>query len=179
MQKLIVGGVDLTRFLGIPYIGPRHPGNVSDREFYEFLANPNLGGNCELCALGVAWATGFYVELKRAIELWHDKDFTLEINEDTPCREFDILFFLPKGVDPHKVEEDVAMGLYGGRYGPNDFKKFHLGVYIGKHEGLEHGVLHLPKPGPSTIWDFSQFERCEKEYWLFKVKRPFKRRTIE
>lgn len=168
MELLSVGGVDLTGFLGIPYNALRHPASES---IEGFLAQRERGANCELFSLAFWWAAGFYVEPKRSIELWHDSSFTIEVSRDE-CEIFDIFFFLPKGVDPHKVVEDVLHGAY--KEDLNDLKKFHLAVYIGPiaQYGFSPCLLHLPKPGPSCIWPFESFVRSPKEYWLFKIKRP-------
>ena len=48
MEDLIVRGIYLSEFLGIPYEASRHPGNVS---VDEFLADPSAGANCQLLAL--------------------------------------------------------------------------------------------------------------------------------
>lgn len=180
MGKFAVAGIDLSRFVGVPYAGERHPGNTTIREF---LDSCDEGSNCELFALAVLRLAGFSVEEKRSIELWHDMDFTLEVKEDGLYELFDLFFFLPKGADPHKVEEEVLRGLYSQgstlhNVDPNELKKFHLGVYIGSIGGETDCIVHLPKPGPSAIWPLSYFGESEKKYWLFKVKRAIKKLHI-
>lgn len=176
MKKLIVDGIDLSGLLGIPYAGSRHPGNTPVKDFLE---SPDIGGNCEMLALGALWIAGFYVEPKRSIELWHDRDFTVEVL--APYKAFDIFLFLPKGADPHKVTQDVKKLPKNGADSIelDELKKFHQGIYVGKIDGFDSKdlILHLPRPASSVIWPLEKFQRCEKEYWLFKVKRPNVRRT--
>lgn len=168
MRELVVAHIDFFRFLNVPYVATRHPGNTTIQAFLDF---PEHGANCELFALAALRLAGFYVEEKRSIELWHDDKFTEEVEKSGLYEPFDIFFFLPKGADPHKVEDEVSQGLYS--LDANELKKFHLGVYIGEVGGEKYCLLHLPKPGPSVVWPLSYFGECEKEYWLFKVKRPF------
>lgn len=177
MEKLVVAGIDLSGLLNVPYAGGRHPLKIT---ILEFLLSLGEGANCELFALAILRIAGFYVEEKRSIELWHDTDFTVEVEGVGPYQPFDIFFFLPRGADPHRVEEEVLKGFFeeGGQNGIdlNELKRFHLGVYIGSVDSSEHCIFHLPKPGPSTIWPLEYFSRSDKEYWLFKVKRPFRKR---
>lgn len=166
-MELVIAGIDFRRFLNVPYAASRHPGNTNIQAFLDL---PEQGANCELFALAAVRLAGFYVEEKRSIELWHDTKFTKEVKEEGVHELFDIFFFLPKGVDPHKVEDEVLLGLYNCDL--NELKKFHLGVYIGEVGGEKDCLLHLPKPGPSAVWPLSYFAKSEKEYWIFKVKRP-------
>lgn len=174
MEKLIVEGIDLTDFLDVPYVAKRHPGNET---IEGFIKNKQDGANCELFSLGVVSHRGFYVPQARSIELWHDEVFTFEIGEEALSQKlyipFDLFFFLPKGVDPHKVEDEVAKGSMNTNL--NELKKFHLAVYLGAVDGLDSSfcLLHLPKEASrSVIWTLEDFEESEKAYWLFKVKRP-------
>ena len=177
MKKLIVDGFDLTKLMGVLYVGSRHPGNTSVEEFFRTL---HAGGNCEILALCALWIAGFYVEPKRSIELWHDKDFTVEVV--APYKAFDVFLFLPKGVDPHKLSEVVKGSHQKGEDSLelDELKRFHQGIYIGQIETfnslVKDCILHLPKPTSSVIWPLEEFAKCEKEYWLFKVKRPVIRR---
>ncbi len=170
MGKLIVEGVDLTEFLGVPYVASRHPGNTSVQEF---VNNPKLGANCELFSSGIRRKRGFHVDQMRSIEMWHDTNFTVEVNE-APYEPYDCFLFLPKGADPHKLIEEVKNFHELPENDINELKKFHQAVYIGpSHDDYRSGLfLHLPKPGPSCVWQFEDFAKSEKEYWLFKVKRP-------
>lgn len=174
MGTLIVEGVDLTEFLGVPYVGNRHPGNET---IEGFLKNKQDGANCELFALAVIWHRGFYVPTARSMELWHDEVFTSDIGEDAFTQKsyipFDIFFFLPKGADPHKVKEEILK--IQTETDLNDLKKFHLAVYVGAIDGFHspHCLLHLStEETRSVIWPLEHFEKSKKEYQLFKVKRP-------
>src|SRR3989338_8153833 len=116
-ERVIIGGVDLTDLVGVPYVSSRHPGNVSVREFLE---NPNLGSNCQLLTLGVLARAGFFIPSAIRMdqggrfgsqELWLDDVWTKRIfcrdSLNTKirwfngifCAEFDIFFFWPPGFE--------------------------------------------------------------------------------
>jgi len=177
MDRLIVDGIDLTEFLGIPYVASRHPGRVSVENF---LKNLQKGSNCQLLTLGILAKAGLYTPNcinagrgKRvgSKELWLDTGLTYQIvmrlsgNEnvlrDVYLRDgkflwaFDILFFSPPGADP---DAD-----------PYNYQNLHLGIYIGSFGENKHCILHNTKPGPSTIWPVWDFHK--KGYTLFGIKR--------
>ena len=182
MGKLVVEGVDLTKFLGIPYVGSRHPGNVS---IEEFLAHPELGANCQLFTLGVLARAGFSIDYKLPMdrgerlgskELWMDDTRTRKVaviegewtlaNEISLCREasrtFNLFFFWPKGVYPQNL--------------PSDFKKLHVGICVGSLTATHsHDVLHNAKPGPSSVWRLGDFFRSG--YRPYGIKRHTYRKT--
>lgn len=189
MGKLIVEGVDLTPFLGIPYVASRHPGNVSVEEF---LANPQLGANCQLFALGVLRKGGFYIDGQLPMdqeerfgskELWLDTTHTKRVVGglglfrpedlfrlflDGETRFWDIYFFLPPCLGELDTDENL-------------FKKLHVAVFIGfdfigrgTSEDQNKGFLHNAKPGPSVPWSLRDFH--DRNYSLFGVKRPLLRK---
>lgn len=172
MERLVVEGVDLTKFLDIPYVGRRHPENVS---VAEFLSNPELGSNCQLFALGVLAYAGFQIEESSpeggrmgSRELWLRNSFThYVVSEDIrylakELKPFDILFFFPKDASPWELE------------------RLHIGIYIGEVDGFDspNCVLHnhdMGGPGSVEVWYLEQFEACEKRYWFRGAKRPIYR----
>ncbi|MFY9457721.1 MAG: hypothetical protein WAP23_02220 [Candidatus Spechtbacterales bacterium] len=187
MERLVVEGVNLTEFLGIPYVASRHPGNIL---VDDFLANPGLGANCQLFALGVLRKAGFYVDEKLPMdqggrfgsrELWLDCEYTEVVKEGTCSPEvlmglffddklqpFDIYFFLPPGTHPFDA------GLLGRR---ELLKKLHIAVWMGFVETGKGGYaspwLHNAKPNPSVLWSRKDFD--DAGYFLFGVKRPIRR----
>ncbi len=181
MGKVIVGGADLSDLVGIPYVASRHPGNVS---VDEFLKNPKLGCNCQLLVLGALKKAGFYIpsdirmdegERFGSQELWADREWTETIFtagiggsllgfHHYRGRPFDIFFFSP-------IEWS------GGRkriLQPNEYKRIHVAVYIGKQVEFAKGrgecILHNATPGPSKIEVISFI--AGHYYLLLGVKRP-------
>lgn len=179
MDKLIVQGVNLVEFRGVPYVASRHPGNVS---IDEFIANPELGANCQLFMLGILRRVGSCIDDKSFIdqgerfgskELWLDTQFTQVIAEKEvtenieslwaiPLEEFDIYFFAPRGMNPRPNQEEL--------------KKLHPAMRLGRIEEWENGnhyrILHNAKPGPSALWTMRDF--YQKGYSLFGIKRPIR-----
>lgn len=184
MEKLIVEGIDFTEFLGIPYVGSRHPGNIS---VDEFLANPRLGANCQLLTLGVESRANYLIS--PAIQMDQEGRFgSKELWLDTECtglvasgglsakalwllflldelKVFDIYFFWPPGVCFSKTISDID---------PELFKKLHTAVWMGFVDTDKGGYvslwLHNAKPGPSALWPMQEFH--DRNYSLFGVKRP-------
>lgn len=161
-MELVVEGVDLSDLLEVPYVGRRHPGNVA---LQDFLENPKTGANCQLFALGVLDIAGFLLDPgMRSSELWLDCDFTeriqadcLELMAHSHLEAFDIVFFMPKDADP------------------NDFKKLHVGLYLGNPScGFYKSVLHNARPGPSCIWPYERFAQSDRQYTLLGAKRPMR-----
>jgi len=165
----------------IPYVSSRHPGNVS---VDEFLKNPKLGCNCQLLVLGALKKAGFDMPSDMGIdqgerfgsrELWEDVQFTKFVamplrtarfvapyDSDPsnglrgPFEKFDLYFFSPPGIDA-----------FSDTY---DYKNLHIGLLIEIRSDYKRRIFHNSRPGPSTIWYRSDFDR--KGYNLFGIKRP-------
>lgn len=190
MEELVVKGVELTEFLGIPYVGSRHPGNIPVEDF---LANPELGANCQLFTLGVLRIAGFYIDEKLPMdqggrfgskELWLDTKYTKlvivgwcsakvlwELFLEGEMCVFDIYFFLPPCIDLRSESFDTDEDL---------FKKLHIAIFTefdlagyGPGSGPQRPFFHNAKPGPSALWSLKDFEG--KGYILYGVKRPIQR----
>lgn len=182
MGKLIVEGVDLTDLIGVPYVATRHPENTSARKFRK---RPELGANCELFSRIVVLRSGFFIPRIRSIELWEDEIYTSDLGDpgevirEGNIKPWDILLFLPKGADPHRVVEEVRCLKAEDCTNLSESKKFHQAVYIGhvKEYGSVHCLIHLPlETGKSVVWPLDHFAKSAKEYWVFKIKRPLVRR---
>ncbi|OGZ57708.1 MAG: hypothetical protein A3B96_00555 [Candidatus Spechtbacteria bacterium RIFCSPHIGHO2_02_FULL_43_15b] len=172
-KGFVIGKVDISDLLGIPYNLKRHPGNIS---VSEFLENPQLGSNCQLFVLGLLKRAGFDFELDciriGSKELWERNGFSEFVfaanREDTDDfsnhsadanRPFDIFFFWCPGV---KLAGNAE-----------DFKKLHLGIFAGVNDGREIMIIHNPRDGNSCIWNLTDF--FKQGYQLFGVKRPSKK----
>lgn len=170
-EEVIVEGVNLTRFLSVPYNASRNPANTSVEEF---IASPRQGSNCQLLTLGILKYVGFdtaVLDYPRigSRELWEDDNFSEKVLvADKECpgpfidyfivyrMPFDIFFFWPPGIGEDK----------------SDFKKFHLGVHLGNTGEYIVPILHNPRGECSQVWEIKDF--FSGGYQIFGVKRPIK-----
>ena len=187
MEKLIVDGIDLTEFLGVPYAASRHPGNVS---VDEFLSDPRIGANCQLFALGVLRKAGFYIDDQLPMdqgerfgsrELWLDIKFTDAIVADDQSAQRNINILLNTG-GAHLNAVDIEFYFPPGYWSSEtlnnvreeDLKRLHVALRLGRIEGWGSDnpcrILHNAKPGPSALWTLKDFH--DMGYLLFGIKRP-------
>lgn len=187
MGELTIGGVDFSEFMGIPYEGSRHPGNVS---VDEFLKNPKLGSNCQLLVLGVLKKASFDIsgikmdqdERFGSKELWEDRLWTSEVLDgrhyDSPSIDFNEAISFMLAVQPFNIfffsppEEGNI-----DRTRPLKLKRLHVGICTKSANDLYEEdntsppyIFHNPRPGPSCLWTFDDFE--DRGYSLFGAKKP-------
>ena len=172
MVEPTVHGVDLSRFVGVPYDIRRHTESVPVEEFIE---NPELGSNCQLLVVGMLKLCGFNIDTPNTVgrigskELWlyvGDEVLLVDRNDSSGYvdyfirgkRAFDIFFFWPPGM---QFTESI-----------DDFKRLHVGIFLPVDCDKKVPILHNYKGGESGFWECEEFYR--KDYKLFGVKRPIK-----
>lgn len=171
MGQVVVDGVNLTRFLSVPYNARRNPENTSVEAF---ITNPGPGSNCQLLTLGIVKHAGFDIGVLDyprigSKELWEDDNFSEKVLVvDKKCygpfidyfiaqrMPLDIFFFWPLGIGEDK----------------SDLKKLHLGVHLGKTGEYIVPILHNPRGECSQIWQIKDF--FLRGYEIFGIKRPKK-----